>query len=132
VCEFWSPSTQEWRLSDPQIDGIQQETCRVGFDLTNVPRQYFVTADTAWLDYRAGRSDPNGFGHGETTGVWFLKINLIRDHYVLNGQETSVWDGWRAAPSSMRTVGDDEAALLDALAACPTRGLVEISPDWLA
>ncbi|WP_428484073.1 transglutaminase domain-containing protein [Rhodopila sp.] len=132
VCEYWDKSARAWRLSDPQLDPIQREKCRIEFDPTDVPRQSFVTADKAWLDCRAGRSNPSRFGHGQTTGLWFLKVNLIRDHYVINNQETSPWDTWRAAPSSMRAVGDHDAAMLDALAAMPERPLVEIKPDWVA
>ena len=132
VCEYWDTSARTWRLSDPQMDALQREKCRVGFDPTDVPRHSFVTADKAWLDCRAGRSDPNRFGHGETTGEWFLKINVIRDHYVLNNRETSTWDSWRAAPSSMRTVSDRDASMLDQLAADPERALVEIVPEWMA
>ena len=131
VCEHWDGSARAWRLSDPQLDGIQREKCRVGFDPADVPRQSFVTADKAWLDCRAGRSDPSRFGHGETTGSWVLKVNLIRDHYVINNRETSAWDTWRAAPSSMRIVNDHDAAMLDELAAFPERALVEINPDWM-
>jgi hypothetical protein len=79
VCEYWDGSTQEWHLSDPQLDAIQRRKCRVGFDPTDVPRQSFLTADQAWLDCRAGRSDASKSGHDQTTGAWFLKVNLIRD-----------------------------------------------------
>lgn len=132
VCEYWDRPARAWRLSDPQIDEIQREKCHVGFDPTDVPRQSFVTADQAWLDCRAGLSDPGRFGHGETTGVWFLKVNLIRDHYAINNRETSPWDTWRAAASSVRIVNDPEAALLDELAASVERALVEINPEWSA
>ncbi|HEY4040931.1 MAG TPA: transglutaminase domain-containing protein [Rhodopila sp.] len=131
VCEYWSRSAREWRLSDPQIDAIQREKCHIGFDPTDIPRQTFLTADQAWLECRAGRSDPGRFGHGQMTGTWFLKVNLIRDHYVINNREISLWDTWRCAPSSIRTVTDHEAAMLDVLAASPERTLVEIDPDWM-
>lgn len=132
VCEYWDGSVRAWRLGDPQLDGTLRGKCRVGFDPADVPRGSFVTADRAWLDYRAGRSDPGRFGHGQTTGAWFLKVNLIRDHYVINNRETSPWDAWRAAPSPMRAISDHDAAMLDGLAACPDRALAEITPDWMA
>ena len=53
------------------------------------------------------------------------------DHYVLNGQVTSAWDGWRDAPSSKRVVGERDRPLLDDLAARPEQALREIAPDWL-
>ena len=100
VCEYWDRSARIWRLSDPQMDELIATRCNVLFDPTDVPRQSFVTAGVAWLDCRSGRSDPNRFGHGETKGLWFLKVNLIRDHYAVNNQEVSAWDDWRAAPKS--------------------------------
>jgi hypothetical protein len=131
VCEYWHSSAQEWRLSDPQLDEVQREKCNVAFDPTDVPRKSFVTADKAWLDCQAGRSDPSQFGHGQTTGRWFLKVNLIRDHYVINNRETSPWDTWRAALSSMLSVSEYDAAALDELAAFPERPFVEIIPEWI-
>ena len=38
------------------------------------------------------------FGHGQTKGLWFMKVDLIRDFYALNNRETSAWDRWRDAP----------------------------------
>jgi len=64
--------------------------------------------------------------------LWFVKVNVFRDHYVLNGRETSAWDGWRAAPASKRVVCERDAALLDRIAICPEQQIVEVSPDWLA
>jgi len=131
VCEYWDRSAQTWRLSDAQIDGVQREKCHIAFDTADVPHQSFVTAGKAWLDCRSGVSDPNRFGHGQTTGTWLLQINVIRDHYVLNNRETSVWDGWRDAPASMRIVTERDAVILDELAAFPERTLVELKPGWL-
>jgi hypothetical protein len=131
VCEYWDEQAQTWRLSDPQIDELQKNQCRIEFDLKDVPRQAFVTAGQAWLDCRGGRSDPNLFGHGDITGSWFIKINVLRDHYVLNGHTTSAWDGWRAASLSKRVIGEHEVALLDDLAARPEQRLVEVLSDWL-
>lgn len=132
VCEYWDRSAHAWRLSDPQIDQIQREKCGIRFDPADVPRQSFVTADKAWRDCRAGLADPGRFGHGEITGLWFLKVNVMRDHYVLNNRITSAWDEWRAAPLGSRTVNDGDTAMLDDLAASPDRAPVEITPDWLS
>ncbi|MGH6880793.1 transglutaminase-like domain-containing protein [Hypericibacter sp.] len=132
VCEYWDSRAQTWRLSDPQIDEMLKARYRIGFDPTDVPRQSFLTAGQAWLDGRRGKSDPDRFGHGEVTGAWFVKVNVVRDHYVLNDRETSIWDGWRAALPSKRVVNPEEFALLDDLAADPEQPLVEVVPDWLA
>jgi hypothetical protein len=131
VCEYWDQQAQRWVLSDPQIDGLLKDRCRIEFDPEDVPRQAFVTAGQAWLDYRRAKSDPHHFGHGQVTGSWFIKVNVLRDHYVLNAHETSAWDGWRDALLSERVIGDHEVALLDNLASRPEQPLVEIVPDWL-
>ena len=131
VCEYWHEQAQEWRLSDAQIDGVQKDRCGIGFDPGDVPREAFLTAGQAWLDYRGARSDPNRFGQGDVTGAWYMKVNVVRDHYVVNGRETSAWDGWRAAAAAKRAVGEHEVALLDDLAARPEQPLVEVVPDWL-
>jgi hypothetical protein len=132
VCEYWDRSAGTWRLSDPQMDEPIAMKCNVSFNPTDVPRQSFFTAGVAWLDCRSGRSDPNRFGHGQTRGLWFLKVNLIRDHYAINNQEVSDWDEWRVAPESARTVGDREASLLDSLANFPERKFAGVTPDWRA
>ena len=131
VCEYWDEQVQNWRLSDPQIDGMLRDKYRIEFDPSDVPREVFVTAGQAWLNFRGGRSDANHFGHGDVTGLWFIKVNVVRDHYVLNGRETSAWDGWRAAALSSHVVGEHETALLDDLATRPEQQLVEVIPDWI-
>jgi hypothetical protein len=129
VCEYWDGQARKWLLSDAQIDGLITEKCQIGFDPIDVPRHAFMTAGEAWRTCREGKLDPAHFGHGNVTGAWFIKINVIRDHYVLNGHETSAWDGWRASPNP--TIGEHEAAWLDDLAAHPEQQFVDVVPDWL-
>jgi hypothetical protein len=131
VCEYWDRETQSWRLSDAQIDGVLKERCRIGFDPADTPRHAFMTAQQAWTACRAGKRDPDRFGHGETKGLWFVKVNVVRDHYAVNNRETSAWDAWRAAPKSKRGVSDQDRTLLDSIAACPEQPIVDVSPDWL-
>lgn len=130
VCEYWDERAHTWRLSDAQIDGLLKSRCQISFDPSDVPRESFMTAGKAWLDCRGGRSDPDRFGHGEVTGLWFVKVNVLRDHYVLNGHETSAWDNWRAAAPSKRVIGELDLEMLDDLAARPEQPLVEVVPDW--
>jgi hypothetical protein len=129
VCEYWDEKGGRWLLSDAQLDEVIAPECRIAFDPIDVPRRAFMTAGEAWMACRAGKLDPDHFGHGSVRGAWFIKINVIRDHYVLNGHETSVWDGWRAC--SNRVVGKQEVVLLDVLAARPEQQLVEVVPDWV-
>ena len=131
ICEYWEGRTRKWLLADSQIDSLLAANCQIEFDPVNVPRRAFMTAGEAWLACRDGKLDPNYFGHGKVTGAWFIKINVIRDHYVLNGHETSAWDNWRAESLPGRVVREDEIALLDDLAAHPEQQLVEVAPGWL-
>ncbi|MBP2486362.1 transglutaminase domain-containing protein [Rhizobium leguminosarum] len=130
VCEYWDSSAGEWCLCDPQIDQMLRQRNQISFGPANVPRQSFMSAGEAWLECRRAKADPASFGHGNVTGLWFVKINVLRDHYVLNGRETSSWDRWRDAPQPKRAVIGGELELLDALATSPDQPLVEIAPDW--
>jgi hypothetical protein len=131
VCEYWHDPSGAWRLSDPQIDEVMSARLAIEFDPANVPRTSFLTAGEAWLGWRAGGSDPRRFGHGEATGVWFLRLNVLRDHFALNGAEASAWDDWRATPPAKRVVSGVGMDLADRLAARPEVELTEIRPDWL-
>jgi hypothetical protein len=132
VCEYWDDAACTWRLSDPQLDGIVRSKCRIDFDPTNVPRDLFVTAGQAWSDCRAGRSDPDRFGKSDFAGLWFVRLNVVRDHHALNGREVSIWDSWRAASPATRVVSDHEIVWLDDLAERPDQALAEVDPEWLA
>lgn len=131
VCEYWDSKTGAWRLGDAQIDHMLRQRNRIEFDPTDVPRQFFMTAGEAWLTCRRAEADPGAFGHGSVAGWWFLKVNVLRDHYVLNDRETSNWDRWREAPEHRRFIRGDEAELLDDLATRPEQPLIEIAADWL-
>jgi hypothetical protein len=55
----------------------------------------------------------------------------MRDHYALNGAETSPWDQWRAATGAQPDPTEAESVLIDAIAATPDQSLIEIAPYWL-
>jgi hypothetical protein len=131
ICEYLGIGTGEWRLADAQIDAMLRRKNNIAFDAADMPRNAFLMAGEAWLKCRRGEAEPGSFGHGGTTGLWFLKINVLRDHHVLNSRETSEWDRWREAPPASRQVRDDELAWLDDLAARPDQPLVARRPDWL-
>ena len=71
-----------------------------------------MAAGAAWRECRAGRDDPNRFGHGVAAGLWFVKVNVLRDHHALNNRETSPWDGSADAPIASRIVYDSEKSFL--------------------
>jgi hypothetical protein len=130
VCEYWDSGAGAWRLCDPQIDHMLRQRSQISFDPANVPREFFMSAGQAWLECRQAKADPALFGHGNVTGLWFVKINVLRDHYVLNGRKTSSWDRWRDAPPPKRVIIHGELELLDALATTPAQSLLESAPDW--
>jgi hypothetical protein len=130
VCEYWDGQVSAWRLSDAQMDEVLRKKYRILFDPADVPRAAFMTAGQAWLECRAGKHDPELFGHDDARGLWFIKVNVFRDHLSLNNREASAWDSWRDAPEKKRVVSDGEVALLDHLAAHPEQAMVESGPDW--
>jgi Transglutaminase-like superfamily len=131
VCEYWHEPDAAWRLSDAQIDAVMAAKLRIEFDPANLPRTLFLTAGEAWRGCRCGKAEGDSFGHGAVKGLWFLRLNVLRDHFALNNLETSAWDDWRAAPEAKRLVGDEQIKLADRLAAEPALPLIEVRPDWL-
>jgi hypothetical protein len=130
VCEYWDIQTQSWRLSDAQLDKVLREKCKIAFNPADAPRHQFMTAGQAWTACRSGACDPERFGHGEVKGLWFARVNVVRDHYAINNREISAWDNWRAAPKSKRVTSDQDWPWLDSLAARPEQSIVDVGPDW--
>jgi hypothetical protein len=131
VCEYWQESTGRWRLADAQIDTMLRQRLAIAFDATDVPRSMFMTAGQAWLTCRSGDADPSAFGHGDATGLWFIGVNVVRDHLSLGGRETSDWDRWREASPAQRLLGDADLIMLDHLAGHPGETIACPSPAWL-
>lgn len=130
VCEYWNSHAGRWCLSDAQLDDVIKAASGVVFDTSDVPRTMFLTAGEAWLRCRTGGDDPDRFGHGDTKGLWFMKVNVVRDAYAVNNQETSSWDSWREAPPELRMVSHGEQAALDSLASNP-ECVVDLLPSWV-
>jgi len=132
LCEYWDAGASRWRRVDAMLDPVLAERWSIDFDPLEVPSSVFKTAGEAWLDCRAGRSDAADFGHRPTKGLWFLHVNVIRDHYALNERETSPWDAWRGVAAAEREVPESRLSLLDALAADPSQALVANAPPCAA
>jgi hypothetical protein len=125
------PPAATWRLGDTQLDETLRDRLAIRFDHADVPRGSFVAAGQAWRKCRAGEADPGQLGHGAVAGMWFVKVNVLRDHGALNNRETSPWDGWRDAPPARRRVDAGEMPFLDRIAADPAGAFVDAGPDWL-
>jgi hypothetical protein len=132
VCERWLPAERRWALADAQLDDVLTAKLSVDFDPTDIPPRRFMAGGEAWRACRSGRSMPESFGHGKTTaGLWFVAVNVVRDHLALDHRETSQWDSWRRADDAHRVVRDSDLAWVDDLAANPGRAASEVpAPPW--
>jgi hypothetical protein len=119
VCEYWHAGQQRWILVDAQVDDRQREWFGIDFDVTDVPRDRFLTGGRAWARYRSGAADPAIFGLTmlNEAGDWWIAANLMRDAAALRNIEVLPWDCWGAMPEPQDTIGDDLALLFDRLAA---------------
>ena len=131
VCEYWCDAESRWRLADAQLDATIAAARATGFDAADMPRDVFLTAGDAWLRCRTGEDDPERFGHGETRGLWFMAVNVIRDTLAVNNHEVSAWDSWRDASPELRAVPEEELAELDRLARSPDDRPPPLAPPWL-
>jgi hypothetical protein len=135
VCEHRSSADARWSLADAQIDDTLREQLHLAgtFRHTDLSDTDFMTAGDAWLRCRAGLADPTRFGHGETDGLWFMHVNVVRDHLSLNHRETSGWDQWRLADKPQRRLSDATLAWLDHLAEDPEGELSHLpEPAWVS
>ena len=121
VCEHWREDENRWVLTDAQLDPLQREHLSVAFDPTNLPAKTFLNAGEAWTAWRSGEIDAAAFGHGESRGAWFLRVNLMRDLFALRKRETSDWDSWRSIPEQEKTLDDAVLAEADQIAAVTRR-----------
>jgi hypothetical protein len=118
VCEYWNAAQQRWMLVDAQVDDRQRDWFGVDFDVTDVPRDRFITAGRAWAGYRSGALDPARFGLTiiNESGDWWIAANLMRDAAALCNIELLPWDRWGAMPEPEDTIGTELALLFDRLA----------------
>ena len=132
ICEQWLPAEGRWRRVDAQLDDVQKRQLGVRFDTTDVPQAMFLTAGDAWRLCRSGAADAESFGHGTATGLWFMRVNVVRDHYALNESEVSPWDSWRQAHGPDLIVSEQEQRATDPLAERPDAARTELTPPWSA
>lgn len=133
ICETWMEPERRWRRVDAQIDGVLRQRLGIRFDTTDVPSAMFMTAGEAWRRCREESGDPAEFGHGFARGLWFIRVNVVRDHCALNRAETSAWDSWRRAIDVHRYVPEIDMVPTDELATRPEGpAMNRATPPWLA
>jgi len=111
---------------------VQKRQLGVRFDTTDLPHAMFLTAGDAWRLCRSGTADAESFGHGTSSGLWFMRVNVVRDHYALNESEVSPWDSWRQARGPQQIVSEAEQRATDSLAEHPDAARSDLTPPWLA
>lgn len=118
VGEYWNAEQQRWVLVDAQLDQRQRELLGIDFDVTDVPRDRFLTAGDAWIRCRAGQAEPDTFGLSAVNegGWWWIAGNLMRDAAALHAVELLPWDTWGVMPAPFEAIDDDRMALFDELA----------------
>jgi hypothetical protein len=116
ICEYWMADEGRWAMADAQLDQLQRDHLAIAFDSSDLPAGVFLTAASAWQLVRSGAIDPDGFGHGDVGGLWFLSVDLHRDLLALANCHMSAWDTWRSADEASKTLSEEDLAACDQLA----------------
>jgi len=119
ICEHWIPEQKRWGVVDAQLDAVQRGHLNVTFDTSDLPGGKFLAAGQVWQMCRAGEADPMDCGQQAATGLWFMRVNVVRDLLALAKTEISPWDGWRHISPAERALDDTAVALADELARMP-------------
>jgi hypothetical protein len=115
ICEVFVEG--RWTYVDPELDDVLQRVTGDGVDPLDIPRDAFVTAGDAWLAVRSGEAKGEQFGLDPTdAGADYVRAMLLRDLAALNGWEAAGADKWGLAGMSAESLGEDDLALLDAVA----------------
>lgn len=124
ICEYWDATDARWVMVDAQLDSAHRTALTVGFDPLDMPDDQFITSGIAWNRIQVHPAEANLFGHGDSTGLWFVLVNLVRDYLALRGDVTSGWDGWRSFPDSFKTIDDDTVTIAEKIARAGQSGVL--------
>ncbi len=117
VCEYWHTGKQCWVLGDAELDDRLRTEHHIAFDSWDVPREQFVMAGQAWQLCRSGQANPGRFGlDPSTTGMGYIRSQLVRDLAALNKVEVGPWDTWGLGKANMKDLSEQDMALLDHIA----------------
>lgn len=94
VLEYWSKEEKRWIMVDTQLDAIQKNILKLGFNSFDIGEQHFFTGSRAWEKCRNNLCDPNQFGIFNWWGYDYLRCNLILDSNSLIGKPMQPWDYW--------------------------------------
>lgn len=131
ICEYWSSIDQRWRRADAQLDETIRQRLGISFDTNNLQPDKFITAGEAWRACRQSGSEPEKYGHGTARGLWFIQVNVVRDHYGLSHSEISDWDLWRCAVGRHEHLSKEELEQTDHIALDPERvPRLIVRPPW--
>ena len=119
VIELWEPTTQRWRLIDPELIAIKPEAStrilniQESLDPQDIARDRFHLAATAWINYRR-QTVPDGFYglFADEPSFDFVRASLIRDWLCVLGHERNV----SCNPPMSGLRGKEELAYLDRIA----------------
>ena len=129
VCEYWAAAERRWVMVDAELDEMHRDHLAFDFDPTDMPRTAFTTGIEAWKLCRDGTIDPRQLGHGRVTGLFFARLNLVRDLLALARIETSAWDSWRAAREEDHVLDDATLSFCDRIASGGEGGAAELAPS---
>ncbi len=115
----WNEAEARWILVDSQFDDVWRRKLNIKHDVLDVPRDQFLVAADAWDRCRAGGADASKFGidFAGLRGLWFIAGSLVRDVAALNKAEMLPWDVWGAQPRPGDSLGAEQIAFFDQLAA---------------
>lgn len=131
ICEHWSG--ERWRRIDAQLDPVLQRALEIQMAADDLPSATFLAGDEAWRACRSGALRPDTLAHGdEAAGLWFVLVNLVRDHLALADRFTSSWDEWRATAADPAVLDVAILAAADKLAERRELAPVLETPWWIA
>jgi hypothetical protein len=96
MTEYWDSAAERWVQVDAQLDDLQKQVLKIGFNTLDMPHGQFVLAGEAWRMCRTGLANPDDFGIFQWHGWDFIRGNLMRDFLSLNKVVILPWDFWSA------------------------------------
>ena len=94
VCEYWQGG--QWHLLDAELDESAVASHGLAFAPSDVPRDQFIDASTAWGRARRGELDPAKMGLSTLglAGMWFVAGSVMLDVAMLNEEGVLPWEKW--------------------------------------